>query len=41
MRGLYKGMGVNLMRQVPPSAVMFYFVEQLRIQLSFLLGQKA
>jgi solute carrier family 25 folate transporter 32 len=41
LRGLYKGMGVNLMRQVPPSAVMFYFVEQLRIQLSRVFGEES
>jgi solute carrier family 25 folate transporter 32 len=33
LRGLYKGMGVNLLRQVPPSAVMFIIVEQLRVRI--------
>eukprot|EP01102_Stenamoeba_stenopodia_P019087 TRINITY_DN7105_c0_g2_i2.p1 TRINITY_DN7105_c0_g2~~TRINITY_DN7105_c0_g2_i2.p1 ORF type:complete len:108 (+),score=26.24 TRINITY_DN7105_c0_g2_i2:102-425(+) len=31
VKGLYKGMAVNLIRQVPPSAFVFLFVEQLRL----------
>lgn len=34
VRGLYKGVGLNLTRSVPPAACMFLILEQFRLLMA-------
>jgi hypothetical protein len=34
VRGLYKGIGLNLTRSIPPAACMFLILEQFRLAIN-------